>query len=136
MPLVYVRHRLGHSLGKKSDEHLQCSPQSWLDNFMQPFSWRSSLVRALDFLNKSFLPGVYVWNTFESIQNLILFSFLKKLISKVRVWFCHHQRLLSKSTRRIPMKFGKLASSLYCIQMTLKKKKNCLNKTWKWPKNF
>ena len=26
--LVYVRHRPGHSLGKKSDEHLQCSPRS------------------------------------------------------------------------------------------------------------
>ena len=56
--LVYVRHRPGHSLGKKSDEHLQCSPQSWLDDFIQPFLWRSSLVQALDFLNKLFLPGV------------------------------------------------------------------------------
>ena len=57
---VYLWHRPGHSLGKKSDEHLQCSPQSWLDldGFMQLFSWRSSLVRALDFLNKLFLPGV------------------------------------------------------------------------------
>ena len=33
--LVYVEHRPGHSLGKKSDEDLQCSPQSWLDDFMQ-----------------------------------------------------------------------------------------------------
>ena len=56
--LVYVQHRPGYSLGKKSDEHLQCSPWSWLDDFTQPFSWRSSLVRALDFLNKLFLPGV------------------------------------------------------------------------------
>ena len=54
-----VRHRPGHSLGKKSDEHLQCSPRSWLDDyFTQPFSWRSSLSRALDFLNKLFRPGV------------------------------------------------------------------------------
>ena len=29
-----------------------------LDDFMQLFSWRSSLSRALDFLNKLFLPGV------------------------------------------------------------------------------
>ena len=35
--LVYVEHRPGHSLGKKSDKHLQCSPWSWLDDFMQPF---------------------------------------------------------------------------------------------------
>ena len=59
--LVYVRHRPGHSLGKKSDEHLQCSSQSWLDDFMQPFSWCSSLVQALDFLNKLFLPGVSMY---------------------------------------------------------------------------
>ena len=56
--VVYVKHRPGHSLGKKSDEDLQYSPWSWLDDFMQPSSWRSSLVRALDFLNKLFLPGV------------------------------------------------------------------------------
>ena len=42
----------------RKDEDLQCSPRSWLDDFMQPFSWRSWLVRALDFLNKLFLPGV------------------------------------------------------------------------------
>ena len=56
--LVYVRHSPGHSLGKKLDKDLQCSPRSWLDDFMQLFSWRSSLVRALDFLNKLFLLGV------------------------------------------------------------------------------
>ena len=56
--LVYVQHRPGHSLGKKLDEDLQCSPRSWLDDFMQPFSWHNLLVRALDFLNKLFLPGV------------------------------------------------------------------------------
>ena len=38
--LVYVEHRPGHSLGKKSDEDLQCSPWSWLDDFTQRFSWR------------------------------------------------------------------------------------------------
>ena len=43
--LVYVR-------------RLQYSPWSWLDDFTQPFSWRSLLVRALDFPNKLFLPGV------------------------------------------------------------------------------
>ena len=63
--LVYVEHRPGHSLGKKSDEDLQCSPRSWLDDFMQPFSWRSSLVRALDFLNKLFLPGVNALQNFR-----------------------------------------------------------------------
>ena len=56
--LVYVEQRPGYSLGKKSDEDLQCSPWSWLDDFMQPFSWCSSLVRALEFLNKLFLLGV------------------------------------------------------------------------------
>ena len=56
--LVYVEHRPGHSLGKKSDEDLQCFPWSWLDDFIQPFSWLSLLVRALDFLNKLFLLGV------------------------------------------------------------------------------
>ena len=56
-----VEHRLGHSLGKKLDEHLQCSPRSWLDDFMQPFSWGSSLSLALDFLNKLFLPGVPIY---------------------------------------------------------------------------
>ena len=42
----------------KLDEHLQCSPRSWLDDFTQPFSWCSSLSWALNFLNKLFLPGV------------------------------------------------------------------------------
>ena len=56
--LVYVQHRPGQSLGKKSDEDLQCSPQSWLDDFMQLFSWSSLLSRALDFLNELFLLGV------------------------------------------------------------------------------
>ena len=56
--LVYIEHRPGDSQGEKSDEHLQCSPWSWLDDFMQPFSCHSSLSRALDFLNKLFLPGV------------------------------------------------------------------------------
>ena len=56
--LINVEHRQGHSLGKKSDEHLQCSLRSWLDDFTQPFSWRSSLSQALVFLNKLFLPGV------------------------------------------------------------------------------
>ena len=65
--LVYVEHRPGHSLGKKSDEDLQYSPRSWPDDFMQPFSWCSSLVRALDFLNKLILPGVrsYIKITFS-----------------------------------------------------------------------
>ena len=40
------------------DYELEHSPRSWLDNFTQPFSWRSSLSPALDFLNKLFLPGV------------------------------------------------------------------------------
>ena len=57
--LVYVRHMPRYSLGEKSDEDLQCSPRSWLNNFMQPFSWRSSLSQALDFLNKLFLSGVH-----------------------------------------------------------------------------
>ena len=56
--LVYVRHRPGQSLGKKQYKHLKCSPRSWLDDFTQPFSWRSSLSRALDFQNKLFLLGV------------------------------------------------------------------------------
>ena len=64
--LDYVEHRPGHSLGKKSDEHLQCSPWSCLDNFMQPFSWHSSLSRALDFLNKLFLPGVNSVDTYAN----------------------------------------------------------------------
>ena len=38
--------------------YLQCSPQSWLHNFMQPFSWHCSLSQALDFLNKLFLQGM------------------------------------------------------------------------------
>ena len=53
-----IEHRPGHSLGEKSDEHLQCTPRSWLDNFTQLFSWCSSLSQALDFLNKLFLLGV------------------------------------------------------------------------------
>ena len=65
--LVYVEHRPGHSLGKKSDEDLKCSPQSWLDDFMQLFSWRSPLVRALDFLNKLFLSGVFCITNIEVI---------------------------------------------------------------------
>ena len=40
------------------DDELEHSPRSWLDDFMQLFSWRSSLSQALDFLNKLFLPGV------------------------------------------------------------------------------
>ena len=60
--LVYVEHRPEHSLGKKSEEDLQCSPQSWLDDFIQPFLWRSSLVQALDFVNKLFVPGVQPYN--------------------------------------------------------------------------
>ena len=50
-------------------EHWKCSSdffpsecpglcRSWLDDFTQLFSWRSSLSQALDFLNKLFLPGV------------------------------------------------------------------------------
>ena len=35
----------------------------WLDDFTQPFSWRSSLSRVLDFLNKLFLPGVHYGTT-------------------------------------------------------------------------
>ena len=57
--LVYVRHRPGHSLGKKSDDEVQHSPLSWLDDFTQRFSWRRPSARALLFLNSHFLPGVY-----------------------------------------------------------------------------
>ena len=45
---------------------MQCSPWSWLDNFMQPFSWCISLSLALDFLNKSFLPRVSSLNNYVS----------------------------------------------------------------------
>ena len=34
-----------------------------MDDFMQPFSWRSPLARALDFLNKLFLLGVKAGDT-------------------------------------------------------------------------
>ena len=73
--LVYVDHRPGHSLGQKSDEDLQCSPRSWLDDFMQPFSWRSSLVRALDFLNKLFLCNKDYFSTPIKASLYILFNF-------------------------------------------------------------
>ena len=34
---------------------------SLMDDFTQPFSWRSPLARALDFLNKLFLPAKCIW---------------------------------------------------------------------------
>ena len=58
--LVYVEHRPGHSLGKKSDDEVQHSPWSWLDDFTQRFSWRHPSARASPFLNIHFLPGVLV----------------------------------------------------------------------------
>ena len=42
------------------NDELEHSPRSWLDDFMQQFSWRSPLAGALDFLNKLFLLGVSV----------------------------------------------------------------------------
>ncbi len=72
--LVFVEHRPGHSLGKKLDEHLQCSPQSWLDDFTQPFSWCSSLSQALDFLNKLFLPGVDDENSKKKLETTFIMS--------------------------------------------------------------
>ena len=40
------------------DEHVELSRQSWLGDFMQLFSWWPPFVRALEFLNNYFLPGV------------------------------------------------------------------------------
>ena len=40
------------------DEHVEHSRRSWLGNFMQQFSWWPPFVRALEFLNNYFLPGV------------------------------------------------------------------------------
>ena len=72
---------------KKSDEHLQSSPQSWLDDFIQPFSWRSLLVQALDFLNKLFFPRSEL-NYFTYISFLIknsVFQFMSKRVKDLVV---------------------------------------------------
>ena len=40
------------------EKHVECSCQSWLDDFTQWFSWWPLFVRALEFLNNYFLPGM------------------------------------------------------------------------------
>ena len=40
------------------DDELEHSPRSWLDEFMQWFSWCRLSARALPFLNNYFLLGV------------------------------------------------------------------------------
>ena len=40
------------------DDELEHSPRSWLDDFMQRFSWCCPSARASPFLNNYFLPGV------------------------------------------------------------------------------
>ena len=71
---------------------------------MQPFSWRSPLAQALDFLNKLFLPGVkyayiqyvgvgpmtYLW--LRSIKKMALRS-----IKKMALRFLCRKRIITKS---------------------------------------
>ena len=40
------------------DNELEHSPWSWLDDFMQRFSWCRPSAQASPFLNNYFLPGV------------------------------------------------------------------------------
>ena len=40
------------------DDELEHSPQIWLDDFTQWFSWRPLSAQASPFLNNHFLPGV------------------------------------------------------------------------------
>ena len=42
------------------DDELEHSLRSWLDDFMQLFSWCHPSERASLFLNNYFLPGVYI----------------------------------------------------------------------------
>ena len=42
------------------DDELEHSPRSWLDDFMQQFSWCRPSAQASLFLNNYFLPGVIV----------------------------------------------------------------------------
>ena len=61
------------------DDELEHSPQSWLDDFMQRFSWWCPPVRALPFLNNYFLLGVY---KLDSIKKLPLkYSFCMSFFS-------------------------------------------------------
>ena len=121
--LVYVKHRPEHSLRKKSDEHLQCSPQSWLDDFTQPFSWRSSLSRALDFLNKLFLPGV---NTIPVLTRHVSCFLNLKFSPKVTFEILQFLFLLRPTNyhQKTKIEFSFQFEAAYCIWIQFDSSKN------------
>ena len=51
------------------DDELEHSPWSWLDDFMQRFSWCRPSARASPFLNNYFLPGVH---SFKNLQTFFV----------------------------------------------------------------
>ena len=140
--LVYVRHRPGHSLGKKSDEHLQCSPQSWLDNFMQPFSWCSSLVQALDFQNKLFFPGVSMYNFFGHLPDFLFISNIQKFwktpifYSLAQLNSCLPVSCCEFWINRCEQKEGSRPENIFSDQTLAANKKNSDRLRWQAVRNW